>query len=155
MHALFGHDRQDAEIVLDAIEILDGYGLTRDAMAIGELAIAGGGRDPRLFAYVGMLAARLGQFELARRRYTFALSNHPAAVEWNVLFGLSHLQRYTDPRHPDIALFRDVLQRETLGEEARTTTLFGLAKAYDALGDYQRASSCFRRANTLARTSHP
>jgi LPS sulfotransferase NodH len=47
-------------------------------------------------------------------------------------------------------LFRTVLERPGLSDQARTTTLFALGKAHDDVGDYAQAAQYFRQANARA-----
>jgi tetratricopeptide (TPR) repeat protein len=150
MHRLFGHTRQDADTVIQGVEILDDIQRTSDAAAICEAEIAAGSTDPRIHAYAGMLNIQLGHFELVRERYDFVLAHSPQAVEWNIPIGLSSLQRYENGNHPDFQLFRDVLRRPGLSEKARITTLFALGKAHDDIADYAKAAHYLRQANALA-----
>ncbi|OOG43717.1 hypothetical protein B0E51_00420 [Rhodanobacter sp. C05] len=150
MRDLFGHARQDADTVIQAVEMLDDIQRTADAAAICESEIASGSSDPRIHAYAGMLGIQLGEFERVRERYAFALAHSPQAVEWNIPIGLSSLQRYTDDSHADFQLFRNVLQRPGLSETTRITTLFALGKAHDDIADRVQAVHYLRQANALA-----
>ena len=150
MQMLFAHGQHDADTLIQAVEMLDGYGRPQDAASICESAIAAGSRDPRVHAYAGMLGIQLGQFEHVREHYDFALAHDPEAIEWNIPIGLSSLQCYRDASHPDFTLFRDVLSRTELSDKARTTTLFALGKAYDDIADYAQAARCLREANVRA-----
>lgn len=151
----FEHGSHDVDTVIQAIEMLDDFGRPEPASRICERALAGGSADPRLHAYAGMLAIQLGRFPSARAHYEFALAHAADAVEWNIPIGLSSLQTYRDPNHPDIALFRELLERPGLSEQARTTTLFALGKACDDLADYAQATRHLREANARAKASHP
>lgn len=150
MHKFFAHGPHGEETVVRAVEMLDDYDRPKDAATIIEAVISGGSTEPRLHAYAGMLAAQLGQFERARERYRYALDHHPDAVNWNILPGLASLQRYSDGKHPDLALFQDVLHRPGLSEPTRTAALFALGKAYDDLGEYALAADMLRQANAAA-----
>lgn len=150
MRDLFGHARQDADTVIQAVEMLDDIQRTADAAAICEGEIATGSSDPRIHAYAGMLGIQLGEFERVRERYAFALAHSPQAVEWNIPIGLSSLQRYADESHADFQLFRNVLQRPDLSETTRITTLFALGKAHDDIADHVQAVHYLRQANALA-----
>ncbi|WP_266183316.1 tetratricopeptide repeat-containing sulfotransferase family protein [Dyella humicola] len=150
---LFDHGPHDEDTVIQAVEMLDDYGRPQDAARICEVAIAAGSEDPRLHAYAGMLGIQLGQFERVREHYGFALSHDAQAVEWNIPIGLSGLQRYRDANHPDFALFRDVLGRPGLSDQARTTTLFALGKAHDDMADHAQAARYFSEANARAHTA--
>lgn len=147
---LFAQGAQDADTVIQAVELLDDYLRPADAAAICEAAIAAGSNDPRIYAYAGMLAIQLGNFDRVRERYTYALAHEPQAIEWNIPIGLSGLQRYRDAGHPDFALFEEVIGRKDVSDGTRTTTLFALGKAYDDIGDYAKAASYLREANARA-----
>lgn len=146
----FEHARHDAELAIQAIELLDDCDRKRDAFAIAEAAIDLHPDDPRLHAYAGMLALQLGDFERARRHDLFALEHSQQACEWHVPLGLSAAQRYADAAHPDFVRFNDCLRRADLGPKARSSLLFALGKAHDDIGDYARAAGYFREANALA-----
>lgn len=150
--ALFEHGRHGVDVIIQAVELLDDFGRPREALHVCESALGGDPDDPRLHAYAGVLAIQLGRFAEARGHHEFALAHAAEAVEWNVPLGLSELQRYSDPRHPDLALFRSLLTRTDLSDQARTATLFALGKACDDLGDYAQAARCFIDANARARS---
>ena len=150
MLTLFEHGPHDEDTVIQAVEMLDDYGRPQDAARICEVAIAAGSADPRLHAYAGMLGIQLGRFERVREHYSFALAHDAQAVEWNIPIGLSGLQRYREADHPDFALFREVLGRAGLSDQARTTTLFALAKAHDDIADHAQAARYFSEANARA-----
>lgn len=150
LRGLFERTRQDADLVIQAVELLDDIQRPQDAAAICEAEIAAGCTDPRIHAYAGMLGIQLGRFAQVRERYDFALAHSPQAVEWNIPIGLSSLQRYRDDRHPDFQLFRETLQRAGLSEKARSQVLFALGKACDDIADYAQATHYLRQANALA-----
>ncbi|WP_232820978.1 sulfotransferase [Dyella sp. C11] len=153
--ALFAQARQPVDTLLQVVELLEGHGRAEDAAALCEAEIRAGSTDARVHAYAGMLALELGQYERVRERYAFALANAPEAVDWNIPIGLSTLQRYSDPSHPDLAFFRDVLATPALNENTRTTTLFALAKANDDLGHTAEAARLFAEANARAHAARP
>ncbi|MBA2080170.1 sulfotransferase [Rhodanobacter sp. PCA2] len=153
MRRLFEHGSQDAETTIRAVEMLDDYALPQAAFAICETAIAAGTDDARLHAYAGMFATQLGRFDHARERYRHALDHHPDAVNWNIPLGLAGLQRYADAQHPDLTLFREILQRPALDQHTRVSTLFALGKAHDDLGQYAEAAATLRQANAGAHAS--
>ena len=148
----FEHGRYDPELAIKAVELLDDCGRKHDAAVIAEHAIAAAPGDPRLHAYAGMLEMQLGDFERARAHYLYALECAPQACEWHVPLGLASMQRYRDATHPDFTRFRDCLRRGDLGDRARSTVLFALAKAHDDIGDFAHAAGYSRTANALARS---
>src|SRR6185437_2428453 len=102
--------------------------------------------------YAVMLEMQLGDFERARAHYLYALECAPQACEWHVPLGLASMQRYRDATHPDFTRFRDSLRRGDLGDRARSTVLFALAKAHVDIGDFAHAAGYSRKANALARS---
>ncbi|MGH8112682.1 MAG: tetratricopeptide repeat-containing sulfotransferase family protein [Rhodanobacteraceae bacterium] len=140
---------RNADLAITAIELLDDLGRAHEAAAIAEGAIAANPADARLHAYAGMLAMKLGRFERARERYLFALGHDPRAVEWHAPIGLADAQRYVDPAHPDLAVFRGALERHDLSPLARAEIHFALGKANDDLGDYAEAARQYREGNAI------
>lgn len=149
VRSLFDHARQSVGITIQAVELLDDCGCKQAASDICEGEIAQGSTDPRLYAYAGMLALQLGDFDRVRERYSFALAHSPHAPDWQVANGLAAAQRYSDEGHADFELFRGCLQRPDLSERARASLLFALGKAYDDIGDMARAAESFREGNRI------
>lgn len=142
-------NQRDANLAINAVELLDECDRKRDAAAIAEAAITANPDDPRLHAYAGMLAIQMGDFKRAREHYEFALDHDPRAVEWHVPIGLSSTLRYGDLAHPDFARFRAGLQRDVLPDLARAELYFALGKACDDVGDYAAAAQNFRSGNAI------
>ena len=155
LRGLFHHGVHDADLVIQAVELLDEGGRQTDAAAICEDEIAAGSADPRLHAYAGMLHIQLGEFEQARERYMYAVANDKRAFEWNIPIGLSSLQRYEDLSHADFELFRNGLKQFDLNDQARTSLQFALGKAHDDIGDFAQAARYFRDANAMVRATNP
>jgi tetratricopeptide (TPR) repeat protein len=149
VRSLFDHARQPVGVTIQAIELLDDCGCKQAASDICESEIAHGSTDPRLYAYAGMLALQLGDFDRVRERYSFALANSAQAPDWQVANGLASAQRYEDESHADFELFRGCLQRPGLSERARASLLFALGKAYDDIGDTARAADAFGEGNRV------
>lgn len=140
---------------IDAVELLDDCGGQADALQLCADAFAQGIDDPRLRAHAGALASQLGRFDEARVHQEAALRATALALEWHVPLGLAGLQRYGDPRHPDIAWFEQLLTRGELSPHARSGLLFALGKAWDDLGEHARAAAAWSEANRLVREQHP
>lgn len=139
----------DMRIVGAAIDLLADMHRARAAAAIADAAIDVHPDDPRLHAYAGMLAMQLGDFELARGHYLFALRHEPRALEWHAAIGLAHTLRYTDATHPDFALFRTAMQRDGLSGLARAELHFALGKALDDIARYPQAAQHFLTGNAM------
>ncbi len=148
-HTWFQHGRHDLAEITQVVELLDDCGRKEDAVTICESEIAAGSLDPRIHAYAATLLTQLGQFELARQRYLFALAGNERALEWNIATGLATLQRYKDRRHPDFELFEASLRRSDINEQTRASLLFALGKACDDIEDYAGAARHFRKANII------
>lgn len=140
----------DANLAINAVELLDDCGRKEAAAALVLAAIGASPGDPRLHAYAGMLQMQLGRFEVARRHYLTALQGSERGWEWHVPIGLAFTKRYADAADPDLALFRAGLQREGLTALARAELCFALGKAYDDLGRYEKAVRRFREGNAIA-----
>jgi tetratricopeptide (TPR) repeat protein len=143
-------NRHDADLAIRAVELLDDCDRKADAAAIAEGAIEAHPDDARLHAYAGMLQIQLGEFELARRHYLFALEHDRKAWEWHVPIGLSSTLRYVDANHPDFAMLRAGLLHDDLSELARAELHFALGKAHDDIGDYRQATHYFGDGNIIA-----
>lgn len=152
LRACIGHDahRGDADLAIATIELLDDCDRKHDAAEIAEAAVDAKPGDARLHAYAGMLEIQLGEFARARQHYLFALQHDPHAWEWHVAIGLVAAQRYPTASHPDFALLRNGLQRESLSVKARAELHFALGKAHDDVADYITAARYFRQGNALA-----
>jgi len=151
LRACFEHGPHDAELAIQAIELLDECGRQREAARIAERAIAACPEDARLRAYAGMLELQSGEFDRARAHYLYALEHSPQACEWHLPHGLALMQRYRDATHPDFARFHRYLEHNDLSAKARSTLLFALAKAHDDIGEFEQAAAYSRRANAFAR----
>lgn len=149
VRALFARTRRNIEDIIQAVELLDECGCKHDAAALCANEIEAGSTDARLRAYAGMLELQLGNFDLARQHYLFALAHDPHALDWHAPLALSSAQRYRDSNHPDFALLQDCLQRIGGDDKARTSILFALGKAYDDIGEYADAAQKFRAANVI------
>lgn len=153
IRVLFERSPQDADTVIRAVEMLDDFGRPQEALGICESALSGEAQDPRVHAYAGMLCIQLGLFQRVRAHYEFALAHAPEAVEWNIPIGLSGLQRYTTPTHPDFSFFHELLESPRLSGRARTSTLFALGKACDDVAEYAQAARYFQEGNLRAKAN--
>jgi tetratricopeptide (TPR) repeat protein len=155
MQGLFSDGQQDAEMAIQAIELLDECRRPAAAARICEDLLAGGKADPRVHAYAGMLDIQLGEFERARAHYRQALEDSPQAIEWNIPIGLAGLQKYADASHPDFQFFRSTLERSDLSAATRSSTLFALAKACDDVDACDEAATHLRQANAIRASMQP
>ncbi|MEO5622691.1 MAG: sulfotransferase [Dokdonella sp.] len=142
------------EIRLECVRFIAGCQRQNRAAVLMDKDIAAGTGDPVMLAIGGNLAQEVGHFDIARTRFLAALDGGIDLNAWFVAFGLAETQRYSSGDHPDFALFEGLLERN-LSPDARAAVLFALAKAYDDVGDYARATIALRKANALVRTAHP
>lgn len=118
-------------------------------------ALARGTASPELLFVAGNIARELGDFGRARELYLEALD---AGVDLNasmVLGALARTQRYHDSAHPDFARFLAHFRDPAGSARARAATGFGLAKAYDDIGEWRSAAEALDTANSLVRTVQP
>lgn len=121
----------------------------------GELcraAIARGRVGAEFLFVAGNIARELGNFERAREHYLAALG---AGLDLNASFilgALARTQRYRDRAHPDFARFIAHFQNSAVPARARAATGFGLAKAWDDIGESQSAAEVLQGANALVRS---
>ncbi|MFI4969473.1 MAG: tetratricopeptide repeat-containing sulfotransferase family protein, partial [Lysobacterales bacterium] len=149
VRALFAHAQPPVGVLIQAIELLDDCGRKRAAAELVEDAIVAGSTDPRLHAYAGMLDLQLGDFDLARERYAFALEHDPRALDWQSAYGLVQCKRYTRKDDADFAYLRGLLQRPEIGDTARASLLFALGKLHDDVGEHAPAADWLRQANAI------
>lgn len=121
------------------------------AASLCEEAIAAGKTDAGLLALAGNLARELGDFHTARARYEAALTAGVDLNQWFVLGALAATRRYATLDDPDFARLSAHFGQSDASVPARAATGFGLAKAYDDIGDYASAAATLRTANHLAR----
>jgi tetratricopeptide (TPR) repeat protein len=103
-------------------------------------------------ALIGHIAREVGDFDRARAHYLAAIE---ADVDLNstfVLAALANTQRYETSSHPDFARFVAHFGATRVPVRARAATGFGLAKAYDDIGERASAARVLREANALVRT---
>lgn len=141
------------ETTLERLRFLNGCQRQALAAEVCELELARHPQQPALHEFAGRMALVLGRFEPAREHYLAALRLGTDLNTTYVLQALSGCQRYRDPGHPDLALFRRHLEDAGLTDLARASILFALGKAQDDLGDFAAAADHLRRANALVRGS--
>jgi tetratricopeptide (TPR) repeat protein len=148
---LFAATAQPVDVLIQAVEILDGCDRKTEALRLCENAIAAGSTDTRLHMYAGSLANQLGRFMQAREYFMHVLKHDQRAHEWFVANGLAIAQRYAEASHPDFALFEQALMRSDLSPRARASLLFALGKGFDDIDEIGQAATRFREGNALRR----
>jgi tetratricopeptide (TPR) repeat protein len=143
----------EPEISLRGAQFIQQSHRQRLAAELCDLAIARGRATPALLAVAGNIARELGDFAKARALYLDALGAGVDLNSWFVLGALAHTVRYTDAGHPDFARFDAHFRDGAFSARARAATGFGLAKAFDDIGDYESAAGILRTANALVRSA--
>ncbi len=148
---LFAATEQPVDVLIHAVELLDGCDRKADAARLCAKAIAAGSTDARVHMHAGSIANQLGQFAHAREHFMWVLTHDERAHEWFVANGLAIAQRYADASHPDFALFEQALSRSDLSPRARASLLFSLGKGFDDIDEIEQAAMQFREGNALRR----
>jgi Flp pilus assembly protein TadD len=92
----------------------------------------------------------LGQFDEAQREYSTALRLNPGDLK--TYYSLSLIHRFTPAEQSTLEQIEAAAVRGNLPPLDHRQVHFALGKAYDDLGQYDRAFSHFRKANELVRT---
>jgi len=103
-------------------------------------------------AFAGHIKRELGDFAGARALYLAAIQANVDLNSTFVLGALAHTQRYADAGDLDFTSFVAHFNAAQASPRARAATGFGLAKAYDDIGDYAAAARILRTANALVRS---
>ena len=111
--------------------------------------------SPAFLALAGHVAREIGDFDRARARYLAALDAGVDSDTSFVLGALAHTLRYENASHPDFSRFIGHFDDARVSARARAATGFGLAKAYDDIGDYAAAARTLRKANALVHAQQP
>jgi tetratricopeptide (TPR) repeat protein len=124
-----------------------------DVEDIADAIVEAHPRDAGLLALLGENALLVGRFGNAQRRLRAAVELDPReAASW---LRLAHTHRYASADDPDLALLREAEGRTDLGDDARVCVGFALGKAYDDLGERDKAAAFWRDANTRRRAGRP
>ncbi len=141
--------RNEADNLLAALRFLSESVEIDIAAELCEAAIRSGLDDPRLIAESGKLALQLGEFELARTRYKDVLVKMDRPHEMFAAQAISQTKKFSDPDDPDAVLVFSALGAPGLSPTARASALFGCAKIYDDLGNFQAAAAALHEANQI------
>ena len=155
MAELCRHSGLDAATTVSCAQFIQQCQRQRLAASLCEEALARGNTSAELLALAGNLARELGEFNRAREHYFAALAAGIDLNTWFVLNAVSATRRYTDRADPDFKCFVAHFENPAYSLEARAATGFGLAKAYDDVGDYAQAAQTLRAANQLSKQTQP
>jgi len=155
MASLCRHSGGDAAITFRCAQFIQQCQRQPLARALCDEAFARGNASAELHVLAGNIAKELGDFDSARAHYFAALEAGIDLNAWFVLGALATTQRYDTSAHPDFARFIAHFHNTAYSLHSRATTGFGLAKAYDDIGDYAHAAQTLREANRLSQQAQP
>lgn len=120
-----------------------------DAQAFYEIAITLDPEYATAYTFAGAVHTMLGNFEKAEDHYRHTLALQPNAPAY---YQLAQIKKFS-AEDPDIVAMEARLKKDDadLGVDAKADAAFGLAKAYDDIGNYERAFECLRLGNELKR----
>ncbi|HEV7122292.1 MAG TPA: sulfotransferase [Rhodanobacter sp.] len=124
----------------------------RVAARICDDALAHGPASANLLLLAAHVARESGDFDLAHRRYLQALDAGIDLERQHVFGALANTRRFTDPGDPDIRGFERHFHDSAYSNRSRASAGFGLAKAWNDLGDYATAARILRDANAMMRS---
>jgi tetratricopeptide (TPR) repeat protein len=155
MASLCRHSRADAATTFRCAQFVQQCQRQRLAASLCDEAFARGSTSAELHVLAGNIAKELGEFDSARAHYLAALEAGVDLNAWFVLGALATTQRYDTSTHPDFGRFIAHFHDTAYSLHSRATTGFGLAKAYDDLGDYANAAATLHEANRLSKQAQP
>ena len=155
MASLCRHSDMDAAITFRCAQFVQQCQRQPLAATLCDEAFARGSTSAELRVLAGNIAKELGEFDSARSHYLAALEAGVDLNAWFVLGALATTQRYDTSAHPDFGRFIAHFHDTAYSLHSRATTGFGLAKAYDDLGDYANAAQTLREANRLSQQAQP
>jgi len=125
-------------------------GLPADARNCLERAVALRPEDLTASQMLGFVCAELGEIVRAEAVYRAALELAPNDAV--IRYELSRLKTFETRDDPDLQMLEELASSVSdPATPGRDALLFALAKAYDDLGDYDRAFEAFQAANALHR----
>ncbi|MEO8010266.1 MAG: sulfotransferase, partial [Dokdonella sp.] len=134
-----------AEGDLRALTFLRDCGRHGDAATLLPTIFADVPVAARITAIAGEIMLALGQFDQARSHFREALASEPdSAAGW---LRLAHSQRFSESDAVDLRRLESANRRTDLSDDTQVCVGFGLGKAYDDLGDSERAVRMLSAAN--------
>ena len=155
MASLCRHSDMTAATTFRCAQFVQQCQRQRLAATLCDEAIARGNTSAELHVLAGNIAKELGEFDSARSHFLAALEAGIDLNAWFVLGALATTRRYDARTHPDFGRFIAHFHDTAYSLHSRATTGFGLAKAYDDLGDYANAAATLREANQLSQRAQP
>lgn len=121
----------------------------RVAARICDAALARAPVSADLLLLAAHVARESGDFDLAHQRYLQALDAGVDLERQHVFGAMANTRRFTDPGDPDIRRFERHFRDSKHSDRSRASAGFGLAKAWNDLGNYAAASGVLREVNAM------
>ncbi len=140
-------DNADAHVVLG--EVLHETDRFPEALASYETALRlkPGSGDARM--HYGICLKSVGRLEEAREQLLKAIEDNPRAI--GIYANLADMEKFT-PDNPRLQTMEAIMQEASDPMSERYMALhFGLGKAYEDIGEYEKAFSHFQMGTTLKR----
>lgn len=123
-------------------------GQTDDAIRYYRIALAGNPDDPEVHNALANIFTFLGRLDEAAVHYAEAIRIRPSWAEAH--FNRAAIKTF-HPADPDLAALQDLVSRNQLSQADAVFAHFGLAKALEDCGDFDRAFGHMREGNALKR----
>lgn len=135
-----------AGLALKAAEMLAAMGRLDEAVSVAEPALQARPDEPGGWLMMGMLAAQTGRFDEALSHFRRALALKPdLTAAWEHIAAL----RRFGADDPDVEQMRTLDRQLMPGSPLRGPLLFALAKAWDDMGEPERAFAAAREGAGL------
>ena len=141
------------ESLLGCWALLGTYGRAADALTEIERQPISIQEHPSTLHVRGTIAIQFGRFDEAQALFRRALAKTPAALQtW---FSLAMIKTFT-PGDPDLAAM-ERLEQSSAGAaaDARSALCYGIGKAFEDLGDVDRAFAAYSRGAAIRRANEP
>lgn len=149
---LCGASNFDQGVCLRSAEFARQCDRHRVAARICDDALAHGPASVDLLLLAAHVAREAGNFDLAHERYLQALDGGVDLERQHVFGALANTGRFTNSGDPNIRRFERHFRDSAYSNRSRASAGFGLAKAWNDLGDYATAVKTLREANAMVRS---
>jgi len=128
--------------------VLQHMGRYEEALVHYDKAIALAPNDAESYQCRGNLLVSKGNMQEAEAMFRKAISLKPDYVL--PIYSLSHIIKYHDAKHPDIAYIQALLEQPDIPLNDQADLYFSLGKIYDDCCLYDQAFEYYRQANHIA-----